>query len=1233
MLRRVDQPFFNQGLFSDHYLETAIPGLPEWREDVSAEKRILIEIWESARELVHGHEGQTEEHWIRPVLLRLGFAFQVQTAVPDLAGGSMRWPDYALFESDEARAAAESSAGSRAYFGDALAIADAKVWDSRLDRRSEAASRNPNYQIDLYLRETDRLWGVLTNGRLWRLYCRDTSYRLDSYYEVDLISMLEADDDSFKYFWLFFRAAALRGQPRSFLDEVRKGSREYAERLSTRVKDRIYEALSQFVNGFLAYPGNHIDPEEDLEEAYSASLILLYRILFVLYAEAHGLLPLENPSYRETYSIYRIKVDLAERIDRGVGLLGSTNNYFSDLKNLFRVIDEGAEELGVPPYNGGLFAGERSHFLSENELGDSYLARGLDLLARVPAAEGGYVFVDFNTLDVRHLGDIYEGLLEYQACYATSSMAAVADRGRVLWHDAEDIEPGAQVIDRAERGTSYLATGNGERRATGSYYTPQAIVEQMVRDSVGRAIAELEAAASGGDLVRQLLEIRVCDPSMGSGHFLVEVVDFVARAIVRAGGSTLEADDNELIAARRAVVERCIYGVDLNPLAVELAKLSLWLVTVARDKPLSFLDSHLLCGNSLVGADIGEMATLRGRSREQMNLVEEALERVLPRLIDCAQGIPELDPDTIEGVRDKQQLFAKMNRLRDAFVRTADLWTARQFGVELSEDQYLHAVSTLGDAKPETLIASDLMGAVEEAADRFHFHHWALAFPEVFLNPGRPAGFDVVLTNPPYVSAIARASSSDHEAAFLRKRFDSASGPFDLYVLFIELGLRLSRPGGWVDLITPNKVLAAPYAGALRSLVVQKHSLVQIIDASGVRVFEDPSVYPVISLLRAGPEGSLFVDVYRLDEEQDLLQIASHPSDALTRLPDFIWAFLVLDDADLLLRIADSHSQLEGHLGLQAVASTATSEAAEYKPEVREEALATSEGWKLTVTGTISPFAGRWGVEPLRNGGERYLRPVLPFRSSAVSANRREQYWAPKLIFKKLCRQLEATLDESGDYASMNTNFVLPGTVDLFALAALMHSSLMTWIFEGYFGALRMGGGYMQVQAPQLRVLPIPDLSSEAGEGSDFGALMDLGRQWNEASSANHGRKLAFVGELLQAFGVRDRLNEDPAFTLPRQPKLLAEVENPRVADFAAFWAAARATARQLNVRLTPSRERQLLRLAQAARADLVPNVLRCEEIKREVDEVVFSLYDLSTEDQLRVLSGHSVPAGLNQDD
>jgi hypothetical protein len=164
--------------------------------------------------LVAQHEGQTEEHWLRPVLRVLGFSFQVQTAVVDITG-TMRWPDYALFTNDADRAAAETHAGSADYFRSALGVADAKVWDAPLDRASSAGAafdrRNPNYQIDAYLRETDRRWGLLTNGRHWRLYSRDTSYRLDSFYEVDLIDLLDTDPEAFKYFWLFFRRASFVG--------------------------------------------------------------------------------------------------------------------------------------------------------------------------------------------------------------------------------------------------------------------------------------------------------------------------------------------------------------------------------------------------------------------------------------------------------------------------------------------------------------------------------------------------------------------------------------------------------------------------------------------------------------------------------------------------------------------------------------------------------------------------------------------------------------------------------------------------------------------------------------------------------------------------------------------------------------------------------------------------------------------------------------------------------------
>ena len=317
---------------------------------------------------------------------------------------------------------------------------------------------------------------------------------------------------------------------------------------------------------------------------------------------------------------------------------------------------------------------------------------------------------------------------------------------------------------------------------------------------------------------------------------------------------------------------------------------------------------------------------------------------------------------------------------------------------------------------------------------------------------------------------------------------------------------------------------------------------------------------------------------------------------------------------------------------MRAVASTATSEAAEYAAEIQEEKLATSPGWRLVVTGTIGPFAGRWGLDLLRSGGEKYLQPVIAFRSRAVSATRRDQYWAPKLIFRKICLQLEACLDDEGEYASMNTNFVLPGKVDLYALGALMHSTLLTWVFEGYFGALRMSGGYMQTQAPQLRVLPIPELRVDAEEDESYASLMTLGREWHRAATERHERRILLIADLLEALGVAQLREADPTFVLPRQPRILAELENPAAEDLSAFWKALRPTAKQLGVSLTPKRESSTLAIVQEARKDLLAIAGRIEKTRGEVDEVVFALYDLSDADRERVLRGHAMPSGLVED-
>ncbi len=1260
--------FNNQRLFSDYFLESVVPTLPEWTaatSEAATAQTKLQAAWHHAEPLVPQHEGQTEEHWVRPVLRELGYAFQVQAAVPD-AHGITRWPDYALFASEPERAAAETYAGGAAYFAAALGIADAKVWDAPLDRAATATGaqfdrRNPNYQIDAYLRETGRRWAILTNGRQWRLYLRDTSYRLDSFYEVDLTALLEGDAEEFKYFWLFFRRISLEDQPAAFVDRVRSQSEEFAEALSARVKGRVYEALGQFINGFFEYPANALDPTTDLQATYENSLILLYRILFALYAEAHELLPTHSPPYRDTYSIARIKRDLAERLDASAALLPGANNYYADLKNLFSIIDDGATELGVPPYNGGLFDPRKHPFLARNDIGDAYLARGLDLLARAPHPEG-LSFVDYKTLEIRHLGDIYEGLLEYHPRFADVEMVAIRAGRSEIWKPEAERETAETVVSHVAAGTCYLATGRGERRATGSYYTPQHIVQLMIEDSLGRLVADLEGRLQGQALIDALLDLRVCDPAMGSGHFLVEAVDHIARAVVRAGGEAETADEeSDLQAAKRIVVERCVYGVDPNPLAVELAKLSLWLATVARDRPLSFVDAHLLRGDSLVGTSVEQMASLRGATGvTQMNFVEEALGRVLPQLLEKTRLMAERESQSVEDVEEKERLLLDLDDLRASFVQTANLWTARHFGVPVTEDSYLHAVTALTD--PDQVAdrgEESLTAQGQEVAEQFAFHHWELAFPEVFLNGARPRGFDAVVTNPPYVNANERRRAYDDRVVrYWRREFQSAFRAFDLYVLFLELVPNLTRPHGWASVITPNKFLAAPYAQALREATAQRHALSRLIDASRVPVFEDPSVYPVITVFRAHDHEAYDIEVYRLAHDGSLSPHGAHASSTLTRLPESIWAYLLLDEAELLLRLGETHPPLDGFRGMRAVASTATAEADEFGPHLREEHLAPAPGWRVVATGTIRPYSGDWAFKRLTHQGRRFLRPVLSFNAPVVSHARRDQYWAAKLIFKKLCLRLEALMDREGGYASMNTNFVLPGAIDLYALAALFHSRLMSWAYEGYFGALRMGGGYMQVQAPQLRVLPMPPFSDslsgqelddlvdgedaleaslpqhgEAGATDRLYALLRLfGREAQMCAETVYAARQQLATDLIAALGIGQRREQDPAFVLPRQERIFTAVEDFAAPDLAAFWQPMRRTAHGLGVEITGARQQMLTSVVHRARETMEPAATRIAALADRIDEAVYLFYGLTDDDITRVERGHTPPPGVTVD-
>ncbi len=537
-LALVSSPYRNQQLFSDYYLSVTLPRHPGWLDLASPARPFYDQI----KAIYHvytpsDNEAQTEEGLVKPVLKALGHSVEVQAALttPD---GTKR-PDYIFYHDMVALQANKNKTLTEDLLqGKAFAVGDAKYWNRSLDVAVKQSggdpftNKNPSYQIWFYMEQSGVEWGILTNGRLWRLYHKDSAHRLDRFYEVDLDAVVNGDSlDNFLYFYAFFARSAF--EPHALgVAAIRHASMEYARGIGDTFKSQVYDALRHLAQGFLDYAPNGLQPDaETLKDIYDNGLIVLYRLLFVLYAEARELLPVqESPLYRDQYSLHAIKHRVARDLQQGIRLLPTSGTLWPQLQTLFGFINAGHPPLKIATFNGGLFDPGRHPFLEAKSVGDGHLQQAIDKLTRVADQ-----FVDYRDLAEQHLGTIYEGLLEYH-------LASIP---------AQD---GWSVA---------LLNDKGERHATGSYYTPNYIIKYMVEQTVGPLLhGAVTQAADDAAKIAAVLDINVLDPAMGSGYFLVEATEYMARFLVELG---IQPEDDasgeaDLAYWRRRVAQSCIYG-------------------------------------------------------------------------------------------------------------------------------------------------------------------------------------------------------------------------------------------------------------------------------------------------------------------------------------------------------------------------------------------------------------------------------------------------------------------------------------------------------------------------------------------------------------------------------------------------------------------------------------------------------------------------------------------------
>lgn len=615
-------------------------------------------------------------------------------------------------------------------------------------------------------------WLIMLRKEQIRLYpARDgvgvgQKGQTETYLELDLAGLGE---EYMGLLTLIFSAEALgeKGSAQELLDE----SVRYATALGTRLRERIYERvvpdLAKAVALEMRKSGRELDAT-GLQDAYRATLRILFRLLFQAYAEDRGLLPAGRNTYFDEHSL---TLFASQAVEIG-SVYGSGTELWDKLQEVWEAIDVGNPDWRVPAYNGGLFGSDPElrpygALIRGMSLPDSVIGPALEALLIDKTEDDVTGMVDFRSLSVREFGTIYEGLLE--------SSLSVADTNLTLDANGTWLPAGEGDTVVAQAGEPYFHNTSGERKATGSYFTPDFIVDHLIERSIDPSLddhlSRIKALIDEGkdnEAAKKFFDYRVADLAMGSAHFLVAAVDRIeskmrsflaqpgqeiagvsnelerlAEAARKALGDDLVAIDDidDAVLLRRQIARRCVYGIDINPLAVELSRLALWIHTFVPGLPMSTLDHNIVSGNSLAGfgsIQAVERALGAGARADQLPLFDSSRFDSVERVREILEEVAALSEATQSEVKVAQEATDEARRVAEESIGIFNLALAVQSG-------HVATGLLLDEASAIELSKGDLVRKFVKSVDPVHF---PVAFPEVFLraNPG----FDAIVGNPPW---------------------------------------------------------------------------------------------------------------------------------------------------------------------------------------------------------------------------------------------------------------------------------------------------------------------------------------------------------------------------------------------------------------------------------------------------------------------------------------------------
>jgi len=810
--------------------------LPAWRS------------FQAQREAAGAKEtltGPTRERWLLPLFSALGFG-RLATAKPREIEG-------------------KSYAVSHAWSEVPIHLVGAGV---DLDRRTAgvvgAAKASPHSLVQEVLnRSENALWGLVSNGMKLRLLRDSAALSRQAYLEFDLEGIFaEEAFGEFTLLYLLVHPSRFEGErpEQSFLERWAREAAEQGTRALDSLRDGVQNAITALGKGFIELPANGAlrdalrDGDFAKQDFYRELLREVYRLIFLFVAEDRGLLHAPGASEvgRERYARFFSTTHLRRLSTRRSG------TRHVDLWQAYRQVvaalssEKGLPELALPALGGFLFSPASTPWLDRSSLANRDLLEAVRALSTTKAEGGRLGLVDWRNLGSEELGSVYEALLEL--------------------HPEVNLEAFSFELSSA---------AGHERKTTGSYYTPSSLIQCLLDSALDPVIAE---AAKSLEPERALLALKICDPACGSGHFLIAAAHRLAKRVAAVRSGEDEPSPEAVRTALRDVIGRCLYGVDLNPMAVELCKVNLWLESLEPGRPLSFLDHHIQCGNSLLGAtpalldkgipddvftaiegdDKELIRRFKGYNKRDRKEVEAGQHRLdtgpwmkIGRLSTAIAVLDGLPDTTVGDVREKERRYSELvsSADYDAGRFLADSWCAAFVWRKVEEPGHplpiTEGVFRDIERNPQLESARRVRAEVRRLANRHQFLHWHLAFPDVFRVPGEAGvvtnehagwsgGFSCVLGNPPWEQTqvlekeffadraphIAEASGAARKALIDGLK---ASDP-ELFREFIEARAGTSRAD---HLIASSNLLPLSAVGRLNSYALFSERNLQLIAGRG----------------------------------------------------------------------------------------------------------------------------------------------------------------------------------------------------------------------------------------------------------------------------------------------------------------------------------------------------------------------------------------------------------------